>query len=1029
QSDWLQTEESGDNHNLGSPSWPRPQDPDQPYRILGRSIPAELGDSDADDHIRLPAVSPVSPFFAGYYPHCRNVFGFHDDLPAENIENVSLAYSICGWYRDAGEKEPFAEITSLEELRERFGLDFTGKTWPDRTLCHGMVDGIRWETKSTLYPSGIPDDPPEGEVVEMPRLAIGNTAADAVAALTAHGNSDGGGERLLAYFLNDLEHFFADRSGILDAEQHLHGTAFATRRPDDIPNIKRKEGCEKAPPPDRETLERLSFLRQRCRQAFEDRAVLRQMQRDVYENWYLQANADEEYAEMYRKRMVNGYAAAVAYDTALADRMHAIDQEVKAFDPGEGYEVIAQPDEPYRVPNDPVLVVSQLVHDQKASENAYLSCRLTGETISQMSVSTPDLETVLVGEEICPGLGLPDGIPKEAPLLATETALLANSFARHLAVRAYEEKKPTESQIHLLSKKIQAAQRYGRPVEGISFDNAPPDETALQRYHPRWYPLILEWQGYYAPDRDLVGSTPSFINWELQGEEYGLANPALSPEESYPVQARLFISDTASRTMQALARWRFADNADFRAAVRSANRLSQALGGFNDLLLMRSPALSPALFTSDPEEQSLLDLIKRLDPAVASGTPVFDLLFSPIRAGFLSLGQVRIIDALGRFQDIANPAVYADESMRAGGNNPVTNVLLPPRLVQPSRLEAYWLRAGDGVEASFVETASPLCGFVLPSRLSHSLMVYSAGGLPVGSLQATETDSRILWKSPPDVPSSSDIPGDLDPDLHMFLQGLKDGGRDALQDFLEYLNRLMYYIHPGSHPAHSLEFIGKPLALARFSLAFRVLGEKERYRHYEENEPDPSEDVDVDHLLVPVALGRRDDPQDGLIGFFPDRDFSRMRILDNVGPKPKSSYCVQDNVVHLPAKKCSPATVVTVLVEPWSEVCMTSGILPVKNLRLPEELVAQALENVTVTFLAAPVLASEQPEFPLPAAGEADFVWHHLVADDAWKARTLDPRDPLARMEGYPRTAVEGYLEIKEKEAPHGDGATDIGIS
>ena len=164
------------------------------------------------------------------------------------------------------------------------------------------------------------------------------------------------------------------------------------------------------------------------------------------------------------------------------------------------------------------------------------------------------------------------------------------------------------------------------------------------------------------------------------------------------------------------------------------------------MLLMRDQMKLLPLFSTDGLVKASLSLLQALPSDEMGTAAVFDRLFSPIRAGFLAFGRIRILDKLGRFQDILSPDLYCSEEMRFL-NAPAKphEAMLQPRLEQYTRLHAKWICAVsakavndadniDGAEASFVPTASPLCGFLLPNGLDNSLMAFTAGGTPVGIL-------------------------------------------------------------------------------------------------------------------------------------------------------------------------------------------------------------------------------------------------------------------------------------------------------
>lgn len=1021
--------EDAEDCNNGSPTWPYVKGSGQYFRYLGRWGSADKRMPDAPEHIRLTAVSPVNPFFAAYYPMCRNVFGFFDDLPAEGLEHVNLCYLVCGWYYEDGEAEPFSEITSLTELEEQFGLTADTKEWPQRTICQGIIDCLRWETKDTYYHSGLPDDPEPGEVVEMPRLAIGNNSAEAISALPGGSGSDD--ERLMCYFLHNIDPMLNERGGVINAEQSLHGAAFSTDKPYDVPGIKRQPGCEDSGPPNATTMDQLAELRARQRSLYNDYAIFLQKQRSVYENWYLHIYSDAPYDIYYMRMMQLHMQEAFVYSSALQKRAAKLKEDINNFNPGKGYELYSEPDEPFRIPNEPVLVVSQpAASSNRNTEGSLLRCRVSSGIVAEMIL--PDVagyQVTLDGNVLCPKLQLLQDIPEEIEALATETLLLSNGFSRFLARQAFAATpvKPDEADIELLAKIICAAQDSGETASGPSFQGTLPEAVALGRYKACWYPLILEWQACYYPDLDIMCSQPDFKNWMLQGEDYVFASETspITPGNEYTIEGRLMISDNASGQLKSMVRRRLSVNKNAVDAVRSVSLLSQALNGFNNALMMRERTLPPAVFTTDEEEKPLIDALSALDPATLGDRPLFDLLFSPIRAGFMSLARVRIIDVLGRYQDIASPSVYASESMRApSAQNPIQNPMLPPRLLQPTRLHAFWICAGKGrrpTEASFVDTASPLCGFLLPNRLDHSIMVYTVKGLPAGSLNITQTGSGIDWKSPPGAPRSSVIPKDLDPEMYAFLTGLRDNGPKALECLIEYLNKLVFNIHPGSHAVHSIEFIGRPIALARISIKLEMLGDKELYRHNEDGgEPDKTSGTDVTNAMLLTKLGRLEDPGDGMVGFFEDGNYGQIHIFKGVAPASVPQYFIPDNSVQLPANQAAPSKIITLLQEPWAELNLTTGILPVKILHLPEELVNASLNNIATTFLAAPVLSgSKQITVPIPHSDDLSFNWEYMSDYDRWESAGLEYADAEVLMDDYPQRVLEGYVEIKDKEAGH----------
>lgn len=1025
----------------GSPSWPHQEDSKRPYRFLGRSFAMEESPEEVDGHIRLTAVSPVSPFFAAYGPGCGNVFSFYDDLAAEQLTHVDLCYLVCGWYQEDGEEEPFKNIKDWEQLQTEFGLTGSGPDFPSRTLCHGFLDQIRWETKDTLYHSGIPDDPEPGEIVELPIIAMGNNSAEALAALMT-GNRSGEEERLTALLLQNLEQDLDRREGLLKAEEELHHTKFGVEQTLGVTGMRKppvKEGQDPAEPPSGELLRRLSLLRRRQRQVRQDYAALLQNQRSIYENWYLHLYAEAPYDDLYSR-------ATTLSIQERALRLYSLDSEMKKISQEEcrlkeecGYELFEEKDEPFYVPTEPSLVISEKVpfaERLKGSEDLPLFCRTSGQEVTALLLSnTAGITVSLAGSSLVPRLNFSDLVPEEIReeilSLSSEAILLSSGFSGLLATLAFQKagKSPTEEDLLLLSSLIESAQNCGLRSSPM-FTGVLPESLALNRYRAGWYPLILEWQANYYPDLKLMNAKPDFSRWSLVDGDYCYTStekpdPVITPENAYPVQGRLFISDHAQMQLTALFNRRFQNNTILRTklleALRSESRLSQTLDGFNSFLMMREHVLPPALLLKDPSEQGFLDALSSLDNSVIGDRPIFDMLFSPIRAGFLSLSRLRIIDALGRFQDIDYPDLYASESLMVpGAVNPVQHLMLPPRLLQPSRLAAWFLKVGEKepLEASFMELDSPVCGFVLPNLLDHSLVVYYRDGRPAGSLNLVETGTGIRFDSPPGTPHSTSLPEDLDREMYAFLDQLMAAGPKTLQNLVEYINHLQPFTQSGSHSPSRIEFIGKPVAVARLEASLELFGEPEPYRHYlGGGDPDRTSRTDVSKAAFPVIVGNLKNPADGTVGYFEDGDYRHFHTYPELSPSGTDPYFIPEHQAFLQPDSDAPHKILTLLFDPWANVSLTTGILPVRTMSLPRDLTALALQNIEVTCFCSPILTgSQQISVPIPHSDSHGFYWEGKSGSGNWRTELILSEDDKSPDLDDMIYVADGYLRIREKE-------------
>ncbi|MCK5231694.1 MAG: hypothetical protein KAR13_15585, partial [Desulfobulbaceae bacterium] len=187
ESDFLSTETK---YRKGT-SIPWPADEKIPYRYMGKVVPLHEWDGDGDTASGTERFAPLTaigygePSFSIYYPNCRNVFGFHDDL--DDLHDYSagsshLSYVVVGWYSDK-ESNPLYEALQNKKrdtvsLLRDFGWvveEATDVSSLDRTICCGMVQGVQWS--------------PEGEYIHTDMkdvvVALGNRVSDGLSALLA----------------------------------------------------------------------------------------------------------------------------------------------------------------------------------------------------------------------------------------------------------------------------------------------------------------------------------------------------------------------------------------------------------------------------------------------------------------------------------------------------------------------------------------------------------------------------------------------------------------------------------------------------------------------------------------------------------------------------------------------------------------------------------------------------------------------------------------------------------------------------
>ena len=530
---------------------------------------------------------------------------------------------------------------------------------------------------------------------------------------------------------------------------------------------------------------------------------------------------------------------------------------------------------------------------------------------------------------------------------------------------------------------------------------------------------------------------------------------------------------------------------DAYQSFRNLGVLAQGLSGFNAALRQRVQELQlpvnvPPVWT-DPNGNNLASSAfwasqfllsqsagwpepwssQALDPdAFAPGNTA--VYFNPLRAGYLQIKTITLVDVFGRFVDVPrpNPTAIAEtlESVPAG---PLADhaVYLPPRLVQPSRLLGQWIsaRAPDAM-ADFTEwnphpAASPICGWLLPNHLDGSLMIYDAGGAPLGSLG--QAASGLRWFT---VPGEHYTPGtdnrtlmlnDLasrqaNPAVQSFLQTFAYAAEttealDNFEAFLGVVDRAMQFIITKSMQEDQAlaVLVGQPLVLARATVRLQLHGVSDvsldPHTYPAWNGSGPQFQLDgngfvpynfgnfndggIAALQVPLRVGAMEyqkDGQvtpyfdDGVVGFFVNEDYATFYTPVNVNDQflIKSTAAPGAHAASLLPNGGS--VTLTLLMDPRAAVHLTTGILPVTSLRIPSDQYAAALERLLVTFLTAPVLQGA-PGFTLPVPAETGYDWSWWqvgqIGDRSVKAAQVNTD---AVLPGVPPALVDGWLKLRK---------------
>jgi len=644
-------------------------------------VTGPLAEQDEAALVTITVIGPGDPAFSAYYPACRGVLGFHD--PLEGIPaGTRLSYLVTGWYSEP-EDDPLARFLSVfrannsispgdltpvqqDKYFSELRVWATEQAWsiteskphtsPARLLCHGLVRGITWQGPKHNYMQS-----PAGADVSQPavfpanldnhskayKLAVGNTLAEAVAALLAPGEVD---QDLLTALQGDL---LSQPVTAAELRCELHerrfngvpgGSLFHIRPEPDLPDTNNAAGPPKAggvtsiPAGLRKLLRDLNARQQHCDDLSRRVEDLRWQ---VYALWYLWTNelrdpgVSERSNALERQLKVAKSALATeqtAWDIVREER----DASERRLDDALGKEFKTQPDgtprlnsgkpefkyrlasvpaPPFQRPGDPAIALQgpAMARLKTWLPTDKLECRISGQEVSGITLAIPSGPVATVtGEQLIADLfSPPDKLPVPGGIhrsLLLEALLLDEANAATIAGLASRQH---EKELRDIVKTLQNPLSTTEQDQPAKAPNAPnalighlPDQSFPIKWDGNpWIPLFLVWEvtwqsAYASPAasddallQDLLTSLWNLgdnAGGDLMPKGKGSYPAASAGEASYQGYTILTPS-TANNLAQRLETL---DHSHHLVNILKNQRvLAQSLDGFNDALLLQQPGI------------------------------------------------------------------------------------------------------------------------------------------------------------------------------------------------------------------------------------------------------------------------------------------------------------------------------------------------------------------------------------------------------------------------------------------------------
>lgn len=970
------------------------------------------------DPVRV--TGPGDPGWIGYFDNVENRFAFHDVPPPTEGR---LAYLVCGWYAQPSD-DPLADLPAshkalearlkslgwsvpLEDLppatregqlrversakgglasphaeRDELGrvqsaekvapLGAKGRPIggryqltepvPRLTLYHGAVVDLPWPGVEAA--SNEVGGPPASSAIHV---AIGDSPAAALGALAAEVANAVDGGRWLAAFAAGALGELDDADGAVKIEDRLHDAAFVgvadgvetvNRTPDKVPN---------RPPP-----------------------------------------------EPPKKRKP-------ATGRVLGDERPFHEVAVRVPKPPA-----APPPKQLRLPRprlyrpmDPAIVLlggrrsPKHGGDGRFTEDGRLACRLSATGIRSLTLriggAGSSSRLAVRPTDIFDHPLQHGGIPSECEELLAEAGLLDPGSAAVIGA-ALAGRGGTGSAAVLAARAQAEATAWWAvrdPAADASailaqsgFEGRLPSEVAIQPGGHPWVPLHLDWEVELieTPARSW---TPGEIDFE--------------PPKVPTGPGRLFSGRTLVGPGPATLVTEAAKALD-EAARHTPNGTGLLEEQFSADALVRQ--LEVLDFLSGSLEGLHRQLRAQLPPDGPPAGPA-PPGFVAVRAGFLRIRRLRLVDAFGQYRwlaahlpdGLAEPTEILVGSAIQAGNGILA---LPPRFTSSAQLSFRFRSAADP-SLPATDAASPVCGWLLPDHLDTALEFAEASGSGVGQLRTA--GAQISWEEAPGRPSAfGGGPQDAlsDPTLRALASALlaasrgdqRSGVETALSAFLRVIDATRWTVDPFGHAGeeHLALLIGHPVAVVRASLRVDV------------REPVGGTDATV--TRVPVRLGSLTHWRDGLYGVFVGDDFTKVRCasaaMAGCVPPLQSPFVDGSGILWVVPGVEVP---LVLLLEPHTQVHATTCLLPRKSLALTREWTAPGLSALAPTFRFGPVLRDPtRLRMPIPADVGGVWTWTHRADVDRWEEEEVIHAGGEALLPPDPTVAVEGWLKLTPRE-------------
>ncbi|HZI46845.1 MAG TPA: hypothetical protein VFD75_03560, partial [Pyrinomonadaceae bacterium] len=484
---------------------------------------------------------------------------------------------------------------------------------------------------------------------------------------------------------------------------------------------------------------------------------------------------------------------------------------------------------------------------------------------------------------------------------------------------------------------------------------------------------------------------------------------------------------------------------DIAALYDGRNFLSQSMSGFNTNQVLAAyvaqvavenlvagkmdnytPRVSAAA-VANPHDNWYEDAFTSLEPT--STGPLAQGNFGPLRAGFMDIVSIEIVDAFGQRMDLQTAQLttrgalecVTSYAMSPDASDSINKgrIYLAPRILTPTRVWFKWLSAThnndvSGISDDFVETnthpaTAPICGWVMPNHLDNNLFFYDADGTAIGTFGIEQ--GAVVYRTRAGNTHNStgtDLADDIgppgqatrNPHIANFMWYLHGQTAKFLEDLMTAIQNSDTFISPSrfANTDTLALLIGRPLALTRAVLGLETSGNLLPLSQADNNPNSPfPQDVNnsrtrytdrmtyssanLGNVLFPARLGDLANLDDGLVGYIIEKTqhgnpYLEQSFFTPAAGKDWNRGVVKPTSTTLQLKLNETPKVITMLVDPVAAVHATTGVLSVSELSVPPDQYSAIMNSLAVNFITRPMLSMAQGlAVPLPEENGYEWSW------------------------------------------------------